>query len=69
MIRTADCGASHVRGERALRVNSMYVPVLRSCGAYALRARLLCTLRLRCPAHVCTVYALPMHCSCAARMY
>ena len=61
MTRAADCGASHVRGERTLRVRSMYVPVLRSCIAYALRTHV-CS---------CTAPALLMHarlttCPCTA---
>ena len=52
MTRAADCGASHVRGERTLRVRSMYVPVLCSCAA----------LPMRCART--SVHALLLRCSC-----
>ena len=61
MTRAADCGASHVRGERTLRVRSMYVPVLRSCIAYALRTHV-CS----CTAPALLMHALLTTCSCIA---
>ena len=50
MTRAADCGASHVRGERTLRVRSMYVPYVAPA------------LPMRCART--SVHALLLRCSC-----